>query len=156
MQPLSEREYILLNACSLMTMFGRLMAHYFPSHWFQPCNFLAQRCPNPLGVRDFDVQTILVDPGNSIDLLQMSTYRKMGYSSSALENLSRIFDQIQWNINSLLGRYHPSRPGRVSHLKCSILSSGGLITIQRYYKMGMTTQNESHSFHISSNGELSH
>lgn len=94
MQSLSEREYILFNACSLMIVFDQLMAYYFPSHWFQPCNCLAQRCLDPLGVRDFDLQRILVDPGNSIDLLQMSTYRKMGYSPSALENPSRILTKF--------------------------------------------------------------
>ena len=40
-----------------------------------------------LGVGGFDVRIILVDLGSSIDLLKMSTYRQMGYSPSALENL---------------------------------------------------------------------
>ena len=40
-----------------------------------------------LGVGGFDMRIILVDLGSSIDLLQMSAYRQMGYSPSALENL---------------------------------------------------------------------
>ena len=39
-----------------------------------------------LGVSEFNVQRILVYPSNSTDLLQMSAYRQMGYSPSALEN----------------------------------------------------------------------
>ncbi|KAL6349681.1 hypothetical protein AAG906_041088 [Vitis piasezkii] len=41
-----------------------------------------------LGVKGFDVHKILVDPRSSADLLQMSTYRQMGYSPFALENPS--------------------------------------------------------------------
>lgn len=40
-----------------------------------------------LGVGGFDICRILVDPGNSANLLQISTYRQMGYFLSALENL---------------------------------------------------------------------
>lgn len=40
-----------------------------------------------LGVGGFDIPRILVDPSNSTNLLQISTYRQMGYSTSALENL---------------------------------------------------------------------
>ena len=39
-----------------------------------------------LGISDFDVRQILVDPSNLVDLLQMSTYRQMGFPLSALEN----------------------------------------------------------------------
>ena len=39
-----------------------------------------------LGISDFDVRRVLVDPGSSIDLLQMSAYRHMGVPPSALEN----------------------------------------------------------------------
>ena len=39
-----------------------------------------------LGISDFDVRQILVDPSNLVDLLQMSTYRQMGFPSFALEN----------------------------------------------------------------------
>ena len=43
-----------------------------------------------LGVNGFDVHKILIDLGSSTDLLQMSTYRQMGYFPSALENIVRI------------------------------------------------------------------
>ena len=43
-----------------------------------------------LGVNDFDVHKILVNPRSSANLLQMSAYRQMGYSRSALENPGRI------------------------------------------------------------------
>lgn len=42
----------------------------------------------------FDMHRILIDPGSSVDLLQMSTYRQMRYSSSALENLGRILSEF--------------------------------------------------------------
>ena len=43
-----------------------------------------------LGINDFDVRRILIDPSNSVDLLQMSTFKQMGFPSSALENPRRI------------------------------------------------------------------
>lgn len=42
----------------------------------------------------FDMCRILVDPGSSADLLQMSAYRQMEYSSSALENLGCILSEF--------------------------------------------------------------
>ena len=39
-----------------------------------------------LGISDFDVRRILVDPGSSIDLLQVSVIKQMRFSSSNLEN----------------------------------------------------------------------
>nr|CAN72336.1 hypothetical protein VITISV_038597 [Vitis vinifera] len=47
-----------------------------------------------LGISDFDVRQILVDPGSSINLLQLSTYRQMGFSPSALKNLRRILSRF--------------------------------------------------------------
>ncbi|RVW40367.1 hypothetical protein CK203_092459 [Vitis vinifera] len=43
-----------------------------------------------LGVGGFDVHIILIDLGSFVNLLQMSAYRQMGYSLSALENPGRI------------------------------------------------------------------
>ncbi|RVW49011.1 hypothetical protein CK203_080951 [Vitis vinifera] len=43
-----------------------------------------------LGVSGFDVLKILIDLGSFTDLLKMSAYRQIGYSSSALENPGRI------------------------------------------------------------------
>lgn len=36
------------------------------------------------------MRKVLVDSGSSADLLQMSTYKQMGYSPSAQENLGRL------------------------------------------------------------------
>lgn len=43
-----------------------------------------------LGINDFDVRQILVDLGSFADLLQMSAFKQMGFSSFALENPGRI------------------------------------------------------------------
>lgn len=43
-----------------------------------------------LGVDSFNVHKILIYLGNSINHLQMSAYRQMGYSPFVLENLSHI------------------------------------------------------------------
>lgn len=40
-----------------------------------------------LGVGGFNMRRILVDPSSLVDLLQMLTYKQMGYSLSTLENL---------------------------------------------------------------------
>ncbi|XP_034708996.1 uncharacterized protein LOC117932064 [Vitis riparia] len=43
-----------------------------------------------LGIGDFDVRRILVDPGSSADLLQVSVIKQMGLVPSSLENLGWI------------------------------------------------------------------
>ena len=45
-----------------------------------------------LGVDNFDVRRVLIDPGSSVDLLQMSAYRQIGHSPSTLENLGRVLN----------------------------------------------------------------
>ena len=39
-----------------------------------------------LGIDDFDVRWILVDPGSLVDLLQVSVIKQMGFMPSSLEN----------------------------------------------------------------------
>ena len=55
-----------------------------------------------LGVDEFDVRRILVDLGSSIDLLQMSTYKKMGYSPFALENQGHLLSGFNGATMTLL------------------------------------------------------
>ena len=43
-----------------------------------------------LGISDFDVRQIFVDPSSSVDLLQMSAFKQMEFPPSALENLGQI------------------------------------------------------------------
>ena len=43
-----------------------------------------------LGIEDFNVRRVLVDPGSSADLLQVSVVKKMGLVLSSLENPRRI------------------------------------------------------------------
>ena len=40
-----------------------------------------------LGIRYFNVRRVLINPGSSTNLLQMSTYQQIGYPPFVLENL---------------------------------------------------------------------
>ena len=47
-----------------------------------------------LGIGDFDVRRILVDPGSSTNLLQMSAYKQMRLSPLVLENPERVLSEF--------------------------------------------------------------
>ncbi|RVW31493.1 hypothetical protein CK203_105799 [Vitis vinifera] len=54
-------------------------------------------------VGGFDVRRILVDLGSSSNLLQMSDYRQMGYSPSALEYPERLLFKFNRATTTSLG-----------------------------------------------------
>ena len=54
-----------------------------------------------LGMGDFDVRRILVDPGSSSDLLQASVVKQMGLELFGLENQWEDLVGIQWSVNYL-------------------------------------------------------
>ena len=56
-----------------------------------------------LRVGEFDVKRILVYPGISADLLQMSAYKQMDYSLSALENPGRLLSGFNGATTTSLG-----------------------------------------------------
>ena len=56
-----------------------------------------------LGMGGFDVRRILVDPGGSVDHLQMLAYRKMGYSPSTLENPRRLLSGFNGTTTTSIG-----------------------------------------------------
>ena len=56
-----------------------------------------------LEVGGFDVRSILVDLGSSSDFLQMSDYRQMGYSPSALEYPGRLLSEFNGATTTSLG-----------------------------------------------------
>ena len=56
-----------------------------------------------LGVGGFEVRSVLVDLGNSADLLQMSAYKQMNYLPSALENLERLLSGFNGATTTSLG-----------------------------------------------------
>ncbi|RVW83262.1 hypothetical protein CK203_039662 [Vitis vinifera] len=56
-----------------------------------------------LGMRDFDVRRILVDPGSSADLLQASVISHMGRDLSGLENPGRILSGFNGVATTSLG-----------------------------------------------------
>ena len=68
-----------------------------------------------LGVGEFDMRRLLVDPGSSVDLLQMSAYKKMSYSLSALENLRCLLSRFNGaTMTSLSGVVLPVQVGPVT------------------------------------------
>ena len=56
-----------------------------------------------LGISNFDVRQIFVDPSSSIDLLQMSAFKQMEFPPSALENLGRILSGFNGAFTTFLG-----------------------------------------------------
>ena len=56
-----------------------------------------------LGVGGFEVRRVLVDLGNSADLLQMSAYKQMNYLPSAIENLERLLSGFNGATTTSLG-----------------------------------------------------
>ena len=56
-----------------------------------------------LGISDFDVRQILVDPSNSVDLLKVFVIKQMGFSPSNLENPGRILSRFNWASATSLG-----------------------------------------------------
>ncbi|RVW62196.1 hypothetical protein CK203_064429 [Vitis vinifera] len=56
-----------------------------------------------LGIYGFDVKRILVYPGSSVDLLQMSIYKQMCYSPSTLENLGCLLPGFNGATTTSLG-----------------------------------------------------
>ena len=56
-----------------------------------------------LGIGDFDVKRILVDPGSSTGLLQVSVVKQMGFIPSSQENLGRILSGFNGASTTSLG-----------------------------------------------------
>lgn len=56
-----------------------------------------------LGVGNFDVKRILVDPGSSADLLQVSVVKQMGFIPASLENPGRILSGFNGSSTTSLG-----------------------------------------------------
>ncbi|RVX19369.1 hypothetical protein CK203_008851 [Vitis vinifera] len=56
-----------------------------------------------LGVGDFDVKRILVDPGSSVDLLQVAVIKQMGFEPSSLENPGRTLSGFNGSSTTSLG-----------------------------------------------------
>ena len=56
-----------------------------------------------LGIGDFDVRRILVDPGSSADLLQASVIKQMGLELSGIENPGRILSGFNGAATTSLG-----------------------------------------------------
>nr|CAN82058.1 hypothetical protein VITISV_010874 [Vitis vinifera] len=58
-----------------------------------------------LGISGFDVRRVLIDPGSSTDLLQMSAYKQMDYLLSALENLGRLLSRFNGATMTSQGKF---------------------------------------------------
>ncbi|XP_034709005.1 uncharacterized protein LOC117932077 [Vitis riparia] len=56
-----------------------------------------------LGVGDYDVKRILIDPGSSADLLQVAVIKRMGFEPSSLENPRRTLSGFNGSSTTSLG-----------------------------------------------------
>ena len=56
-----------------------------------------------LGVGDYAVKRILVDPGSSADLLQVAVIKQMGFEPSSLENPGRTLSRFNCSSTTSLG-----------------------------------------------------
>lgn len=56
-----------------------------------------------LGIGDFNIRRILVDPGSSTDLLQVSVVKQMGFIPSNLENPGRMLSRFNGASTTSLG-----------------------------------------------------
>ncbi|WJZ86091.1 hypothetical protein VitviT2T_005585 [Vitis vinifera] len=83
-----------------------------------------------LGVGDYDVRRILVDPGSSADLLQVAVIKQMGFIPSSLENPGRTLSRF----NAASRCSHPNirggrlirekNPGRPRQLRGPVAGGG--------------------------------
>ncbi|XP_034677775.1 uncharacterized protein LOC117908265 [Vitis riparia] len=56
-----------------------------------------------IGVGDYDVKRILIDPGSSTDLLQVAIIKRMGFEPSSLENPGRTLSGFNVSSTTSLG-----------------------------------------------------
>ncbi|XP_034708974.1 uncharacterized protein LOC117932034 [Vitis riparia] len=56
-----------------------------------------------IGVGDYDVKRILIDPGSSADLLQVAVIKRMGFEPSSLENPRRTLSGFNGSSTTSLG-----------------------------------------------------
>ncbi|XP_034680244.1 uncharacterized protein LOC117910270 [Vitis riparia] len=56
-----------------------------------------------VGVGDYDVKRILIDPGSSADLLQVAIIKRMGFEPSSLENPGRTLSGFNGSSTTSLG-----------------------------------------------------
>ncbi|KAL6349878.1 hypothetical protein AAG906_001765 [Vitis piasezkii] len=91
-----------------------------------------------LGINDFDVRQILVDPGSLADL------------ESRVDTI-----KIQWSLNNFPERCRATHPSWTDYPKCAVLSGRGLVPFQCHHETHMATWHEGHPLYVSPNGELS-
>ena len=56
-----------------------------------------------IGVGDYDVKRILVDPGSFADLMQVAVIKQMGFEPSSLENPGRTLSRFNGSSTTSLG-----------------------------------------------------
>lgn len=95
-----------------------------------------------LGINDFNVRRIFVDMGSSVDLLQMVTFKQIGFSLSALENPGQILPGFNEALTTSLGDI-------VLPIQVSLV-----ILVQCHHGAHMVAWHGSHSLYLPPNGEL--
>ena len=109
-----------------------------------------------LGMRNFDMRCILVDPGSSTDLLQVSVVSQMGRELSGLENPGRIFSGFNGAATTSLGDIVLPVQVGPSHSQCAIFGGTRFVPLQCYLGAHVAALYEIHPFYVPSNGKLSH
>ncbi|RVW26183.1 hypothetical protein CK203_107514 [Vitis vinifera] len=139
---------------------GEALAHRWDNH-FPPVDPTRTLQPHrdalilSLGIGDFDVRRVLVDPGSSANLVQASVIGHMGHSLTGLENPDESYPDST-DLQHILRRHYTTGPSWPQSLStCN----------SQWYKSyhpsmsswtHMASLHESHPFHISSNGEFPH
>ncbi|KAL6328700.1 hypothetical protein AAG906_003386 [Vitis piasezkii] len=109
-----------------------------------------------LGISDFDVRWILVDLGSSVDLLQVSVIKHMGFSPSNMENPGRILLGFNGASTMSLGDIVlPVQTGPIAlNVQFSIVED--LSPFNTILGAHLAARHENHSFYLLLDGELSH
>ena len=76
-----------------------------------------------LGISGFDRRRVLIDRGSSVDLLQMSVYKQMGFLPFALGKPRAVTIWVQWSHNNFSIGCCITRPGWPDHPKCAMITT---------------------------------
>ena len=106
-------------------------------------------------ISGFDVHRVLVDPASESDLLQLPAFNQMRLSFGMLNSAERILSDFDGVITVTLGDVTLYK-GWPSHSASSVLGCWRLGSLQCHNGAGLVALNESYSFDLPPNGQLSY